>query len=53
MEEIEGMLTMKGIPKNLQDKAIEYYNYCWRKKIIFDNSANDFSSLSKNIQKEC
>lgn len=51
----EGLLnSMKGkeIPVLLKQKAIEYFEFCWKKQVVFNKELNDFSSLSQQLQKE-
>ena len=32
---------------------MEYFEYCWRKNVIFDTEINDFSDLSSTLKNEC
>jgi len=31
--------VLDGIPDELAQKAIEYFDYCWGKQVIFDASS--------------
>lgn len=46
-------MRRKNIPQELQAKAFEYFEYCWRKHLLFDRSHKDFSEFSKSLQQQC
>ena len=45
-ESIQAQLTYlfneKKIPNPLREKAMEYFEYCWRKNVVFDEEFSDF-----------
>ncbi|KRX03617.1 Cyclic nucleotide-binding protein [Pseudocohnilembus persalinus] len=51
LEKLEMKLKHNSIPKVLQNKVLEYFDFCWEKKKLVEN-ITDFSLLSKPLQKE-
>ena len=47
--DINSMLDQKKVSPGLQKKVIEYFEYCWRKKVIFDEEIHDFSQFSNGL----
>jgi hypothetical protein len=43
------MLRESNMPKDIREKASEYFEYCWRKNVIFDKEMHDFSDLSQTL----
>ena len=45
-QSIQAQLTYlfneQKIPNLLREKAMEYFEYCWRKNVVFDEEFSDF-----------
>ena len=52
LSELEFKLKQKNIPMSLCNRVFEYFDFCWRKRKIFEQ-ISDFSELSVPLQKEC
>ena len=52
IRDLEAKLTQRNIPVFLKNRVLEYFDYCWRKKKIYDELL-DFSELSAPLQREC
>ena len=52
LSELEFKLKQKNIPSSLCNRVFEYFDFCWRKRKIFEQMS-DFSELSIPLQKEC
>jgi hypothetical protein len=52
LEELEFKLKQKSIPNHLRNRIFEYFEFCWRKRKVFEQ-LSDFSELSAPLQKEC
>lgn len=52
LSELEFKLKQKNIPKTLCDRVFDYFEFCWRKRKVFEQMS-DFSELSMPLQKEC
>lgn len=52
LNDLESLLLQNNIPKNLKNKILEYFEYCWRKNVIFDKDLTDFSNLSLTLRRE-
>ena len=51
VEELDRRLRSNKIPKDMQDKVFEYFNYCWRKNLTTE-TVEDFSDLSAPLQRD-
>ncbi len=36
----------------MKNRIFEYFEFCWRKNIIFDRDLKDFSDLSLTLRRE-
>ena len=52
LSELEFKLKQRNIPPSLCNRVFEYFDFCWRKRKIFEQMS-DFSELSIPLQKEC
>lgn len=52
LSELQFKLKQRNIPPSLCNRVYEYFEFCWRKRKIFDQMS-DFSELSIPLQKEC
>ena len=50
--DLEMLLREKNLPGSVKNKIFEYFEYCWRKNIIFDRDLKDFSDLSLTLRRE-
>lgn len=54
LEKIQSsFLSHKELDKNLKSMALEYFEFCWRKKKIFQAELNQFNDLSRVLSRDC
>ena len=51
VEDLDKRLRAKNIPHEMQKKVFEYFNYCWKKRKMYQ-STGDFSDLSFPLQRD-
>ena len=51
IEDLDKRMRSCKIPKSLQEKVFEYFNFCWKKHLGNDMS-RDFSDLSLPLQRD-
>jgi hypothetical protein len=49
--QLKRSLMLNNVPSNLQKKAEAYFDFCWRKNVIYHKNA-DFSQLSQPLQRD-
>ena len=50
--QLENLFIQKKVDQKYVDKAFEYFEFCWRKNVIFDVEQSDFNDLSNTLQRE-